>query len=199
MNREASRPYRLETIEALKASLSGPHFRKYLTKAGFDEALALKLYAYNAELAGAFLFPLGVAEIALRNAVDRSLVNVYGLRWHVRSEFRKILSPMSRELLAEHVRKSRFSSTGKVARAPETMSDRHEVISRLHFGFWTRLVHEQYEAQIWRTELKNGELYAILPMNPQSPDSSQKTRPGRSLFPALPVFNFFLAAGYKSS
>lgn len=75
-------PYDAATIASLKASLSEPRFATYLTKAAGNETFAFALYLYNARLAKSFLFPLSVAEVTLRNAVDGVLRQLHGDEWH---------------------------------------------------------------------------------------------------------------------
>ena len=84
-------PYTPADIAAVKAALSAARFATYLTRAGNDEAYALALYLYNARLAKAFLYPLHVAEVTLRNAIDESLVAMYGPDWPYDTRFRNQL------------------------------------------------------------------------------------------------------------
>src|SRR5690606_39563904 len=65
-------PYTVEQLQAIRASISEPRFATYLKKGGNHQEYALALYLYNARVAKAFLYPLNVAEVTLRNAVDRS-------------------------------------------------------------------------------------------------------------------------------
>ena len=88
--------YDAETINALKASLSQPRFSTYLAKAGGDAHFAIELYLYNVRLAKAFLFPLGITEVVLRNAIDTVLMQSYGPRWHKNAHLReRVLTPES--------------------------------------------------------------------------------------------------------
>lgn len=133
-----SYPYDTEVIAALRASLSEPRFSTYLSKANGDEAFAFALYLYNARLAEAFLFPLGVSEITLRNAVDGVLVRRFGANWQVDAAFRDdLLTPESRAALDKAM--DRAGS-----------ADRGRIIAELTFDFWSNLFRVDY-ADFWRT------------------------------------------------
>ena len=73
---ECQVPYTYDesTISAPEASLSAARLSTYLKKANGNRPLSVALYLYNVRLAKAFLFPLGVTEVVLRNAVDEVLV-----------------------------------------------------------------------------------------------------------------------------
>src|SRR6266700_954221 len=42
---------------------------------------ALELYDWNAQVSGAFMAPLHICEVVMRNAVSDALTAVYGARW----------------------------------------------------------------------------------------------------------------------
>ena len=133
-----SYPYDTEVIAALRASLSEPRFSTYLSKANGDEAFAFALYLYNARLAEAFLFPLGVSEITLRNAVDGVLVRRFGANWQVDAAFRHgLLTPESRAALDKAIERAGSGDRGKL-------------IAELTFDFWSNLFRVDY-ADFWRT------------------------------------------------
>jgi len=128
-----------DTVKALKASLSEPRFATYLSKASGDEAYAMALYLYNVRLAKAFLFPLGVAEVVLRNAVDHVLVQTYGASWHQDPNFRG-------QILTHQSLASLDKAIGRVG-----VRDRGKVIAELTFDFWSNLFRLDY-ADLWRTK-----------------------------------------------
>lgn len=132
-------PYDAATISALKASLSEPRFATYLAKASGNEAFAIALYLYNAKLAKSFLFPLSVAEVTLRNAVDGVLLQSFGATWHQDTNFRDTV------LTAE--------SLGALDKAMERAgsSERSKVVAELTFDFWSNLFRSEY-TNLWRTK-----------------------------------------------
>jgi hypothetical protein len=81
-------PYLQADLQAIRSSVSEPRFFTYLVKGGNHEEYAMALYLYNARVAKAFLFPLNVAEVTLRNAIDSILVTKFGTNWHLDPTFR---------------------------------------------------------------------------------------------------------------
>ncbi|WP_420730030.1 hypothetical protein [Hwanghaeella sp. 1Z406] len=131
--------YDEDTISALKASLSEPRFSKYLTRASGNELFAIEIYLYKVRLAKAFLFPLGVAEVVLRNAVDDVLVQTYGANWHQDETLRsQVLTAESLAALDKAIQRV-------------GVGDRGKVIAELTFDFWSNLFRTDY-AGLWRTK-----------------------------------------------
>ena len=132
-------PYDAATIASLKASLSEPRFATYLKKASEDATFAFALYLYNSRLAKSFLFPLSVAEVTLRNAVDGVLLQMFGAAWHQDANFRdNVLTPESLGALEKAIERARSNERGKV-------------IAELTFDFWSNLFRNEY-ADLWRTK-----------------------------------------------
>jgi CBS domain-containing protein len=128
-------------IAAIRASLSEPRFATYLKKGGGIEAYAVALYIYNARVAEAFMFPLGVVEITLRNAIDALLVTQHGATWHLDAGFRDtVLMPEGLSTLDKAIQRAGASAA------------RSRVVAELTFDFWSNLFRPDYGA-LWRTGL----------------------------------------------
>ncbi len=83
--------------------------------------------------------PLSVAEVTLRNAVDDTLVQMYGATWHKDETFRKsILTPESLNSLEKAIERTRSDERG-------------QVVAELTFDFWSNLFRTDY-AELWRTK-----------------------------------------------
>ncbi len=68
---ESQVPYNYKDTGAdLINTLSETRFRPYLVSAGRDQDYAFALYLYNARMAKAFLYPLHILEITLRNRIN---------------------------------------------------------------------------------------------------------------------------------
>jgi hypothetical protein len=134
-------PYTANQLKALRAAMSEPRFDTYLKKGGGKEEYALALYLYNARVAKAFLYPLGVIEVTLRNAIDNLLVQKYGHSWHLSDNFRKqILMPDGLVTLDTAIKRAG-------ANAP-----RSQIVAALTFDFWSNVFRKEY-APLWRTSL----------------------------------------------
>ena len=64
-----------------------------MRQAGFEAQYAFALYLFNARMAKAFLFPLHMVEIVLRNGIDEVLDAMFGAQWHLDPTFRGLLMP----------------------------------------------------------------------------------------------------------
>ena len=145
-------PYTPADIASLRAALSTPRFAAYLRRAGNDDGYGLELYLYNARLAKAFLYPLHVVEVTLRNAIDESLVAVYGPTWPFDVHFRTaVLTPDGLVTLDK-----------AIDRAGGRRAKKDQVVATLTFDFWSNLFRPEYGA-FWRTKLN-----IVLPHLPRS-------------------------------
>lgn len=145
-------PYLPAQLKAIRASISEPRFATYLSKGGNHEEYAMALYLYNARVAKAFLYPLNVAEVTLRNAVDGILVGKFGPTWHQDPTFR------NQTLTADGL-----ATLDKAIKRAGANAPRDQIVATLTFDFWSNLFRPEYGA-LWRTtvniafpHLKHGE------------------------------------------
>ena len=71
-----------DILDALVASLSPERIATYMAAAGGDREKAMRLYTWNTAVSAAFYGPLQGLEVALRNAMHRSLAARYGPDWY---------------------------------------------------------------------------------------------------------------------
>lgn len=145
----------------LEALISSKRYSTYLKKAGHKDDFAFELYLYNARLAKAFLFPLHVAEVVVRNAIDEILCAQYTNQWHMDAAFRSMITSESLKTLKKAI--DRASKSG----APAQKDD---VVSRLTFDFWSNLFRSEYDRPLWQTNIKT-----LMPNNPAITRASLKT------------------------
>lgn len=110
-----------------------------------DEPEALNLYAWNAKVSGAFLAPLHICEVVIRNSVSEVLEIVYGPRWPWSIGFEQSLpdprfgySPR-RDL---HSARRQMPTTGKV-------------IPEFKFVFWQKMFTSRYDQRLWTPHLRS--------------------------------------------
>ena len=139
------------SIEIVSESLSEARFAKYLSKAGGNETLALKLYVHNARLSGAFLFPLGVMEVVLRNTVDRALVKKFDQTWYCNPQVAKKFRRGEKSNIQKALNRICHKSDQTRIRSDV---NRDEVVAELTFGFWTNMFDKHY-TRFWESELDN--------------------------------------------
>ncbi|MCF6275839.1 MAG: hypothetical protein L3J05_08760, partial [Robiginitomaculum sp.] len=69
-------------IDAIEASLSIDRLSTYMAETGGNKPAALRLYAWNTAVSGAFYAALQVLEVAMRNSFHRELATAYGADWY---------------------------------------------------------------------------------------------------------------------
>lgn len=122
---------------------SSPRLQPFLTAANGDEAEALKLYAWNTQMAGAALEQLSHLEILLRNAIDTQLSRKVredncGIPWFLLPPF-----SLAQGDVIDAVR-------GRLRAANRETRD--QIVAGLSFGFWSGWLGPKYE-ELWRQTL----------------------------------------------
>ena len=126
--------YNSHNIDALKATLSTARFNAYLRRAGGNPSFAFELYLYNSRLSQSLLFPLSVAEVCLRNAVQSVLCESYGPQWHSSVEFRQsLLNKFNTSSFDRAVVRANSSAGG------DGQAEADDVVAELSFDFWSNL------------------------------------------------------------
>jgi hypothetical protein len=136
-----------QTIQAVTRSLSLPRigtYEKAVVAAGDVGGAALALYEWNAKVSGAFMAPLHICKVVIRNAISDALTALYGDRWPWSPAFERSLpsppngyNPRS-DLLAC---RRRHVNTGKV-------------IPELKFVFWQKMFTGRYDMRLWDVHLR---------------------------------------------
>ena len=133
--------YSAEKIAAIRVNLSEARFARFLAKAGGHEQYAIELYLYNARLAKAFLYPLHVVEVTMRNAIDSVLVATYGPDWQHAPQFvTTVLTEDGQSTLAKALLRTKGGQ------------NRNQVVATLTFDFWSNMLRQDYH-DLWRTNL----------------------------------------------
>jgi hypothetical protein len=109
---------------------------------------ALKLYVWNAEIASAFLVPLHLCEVAIRNAVADAIAAQYGPSWPWARGFQNSLRAPS----------TGYNPRADLAVARRNTSSTGKVIPEVKFVFWQKMLTSRYDNAIW-----NHQLATVLP------------------------------------
>jgi hypothetical protein len=136
-----------QEIQAVKAALSTARMSTYDTAAniaGDDDPKALTLYAWNAQISGAFLAPLHVCEVVIRNAISEAIEMKYGDKWP--------WSPGFEQSLPDPLRG--YSPRKDLHSARRSAPTTGKVIPELKFVFWQKMFTARYDARIWDDHLK---------------------------------------------
>lgn len=132
-------------IDRLLQTISSARFRTYLQAAGFDEVKALQLYLWNAKPGEAFHLPLQAIEVALRNAVNRALIGLFGAEWWCDLQYLRVINDREKEDIDQAIRRIE-------RRKLPLITD--QVVAGLSFGFWRASVETRYNTAIWSKRLR---------------------------------------------
>ncbi|WP_419927477.1 hypothetical protein [Candidatus Poriferisocius sp.] len=133
--------------EVILHRLGPDRLASYLDDSDNDLERALDLYAWNAQIAAAFLEDLGRLEVVLRNRFDEALTALIASRGSLQPWYdHHSLFPgkHSRNALRD-IRKAKQRATDHGKRA----IIHSEVISELNFGFWRFLCSPRYHTTMW--------------------------------------------------
>lgn len=151
--------------QAIKNALSAPRMGTYeaATTAVPNLPGALALYAWNAQISAAFMAPLHLCEVVVRNAVHEALTAVYGNRWPWDGSFVHSLPNPT----GQH-----FSARREIVRARTGQPTTGKVIAELKFKFWQTMFTGRFDTRIW-----NPHLGTVMPfLNPlQTVQQQRKT------------------------
>ena len=127
----------------IEATLSRDRLAVYRQAVGDDLERAIDLYCWNAATAAAFFGPIGVMEVALRNALDRELTRAFTAPWYDDPKFLAVDSTFAQRIQDT---KKKIFARGKVA-------IRSRIIAELSFGFWVNLLRPgpggSYVPSLW--------------------------------------------------
>ncbi len=127
--------------------LSHDRLRSYLDDCDYDPSRALDLYAWNAQIAAAFLEDLGRLEVVLRNRFDEALIGLTasaGLPspWYDQAA---LFAGRSNR----HTLKVIAKAKRRAARNEEQPTIHDNVMTQLGFGFWRFLCSPRYHTTLW--------------------------------------------------
>lgn len=136
----------LSDIRSIEAVISPNRIATYSKSLGTPNARrALNLYAWNAQVSGAFMLPQQLCEVSIRNAVSEVLTVVYGSQWPWDSTFEGSLpNPgvgfnMRRELIK--------------TRSMVTRGNTDKLIPELKFVFWGKMFTKRFDGRLWQPHI----------------------------------------------
>ena len=134
-----------DILDALVASLSPERIATYMAAAGGDREKVMRLYTWNTAVSAAFYGPLQGLEVALRNAMHRSLAAHYGP-----GLVRQPGLPVRRPCTASATPRTHSGGTA-------IWSIRRIVVAALPFGFWGALLGRGGKSAVLGTPKRNYE------------------------------------------
>ena len=134
-------------LHLLEPTLSQARMGTYVLAAGHDEARALELYKWNAQLGEAFHLPIQAVEIALRNRINAVLVANFGADWWSNPLFLGVAD--NRQIAAIEEAKARIGKRGQAVVTGQ-------IVAGLSFGFWVSMLDARYNPAVWSRALSAG-------------------------------------------
>jgi len=134
-------------IKAIERVITSQRLSTYSGSIGMRNARrTIELYAWNAQIAGAFMFPQQICEVAIRNAAGEVLEAVYGHQWPWAIGFERSLPDPK---YGFSMRKELAQARGKVP-----AGNTNKVIPELTFAFWGKLFTKRFDRRLWEPHLR---------------------------------------------
>jgi hypothetical protein len=105
------------------------------------------VYLWNCRLAAAFCFPLHIAEIVCRNAIQGTLQARLKSPWYSQTVFLELLDSHHRRQLDDVVEREQVQHES-------ALTDDH-IVSSLTFGFWEHLTPKRFDRLLWLRGIKH--------------------------------------------
>lgn len=141
-----------DTLNAIKVVLSDARIKPYILAANNDLGKAIRIYEINIQLCEALYPSLHTVEVALRNAIDKSLSYTYEKDWLWNQKLRfdsqeknliqKSTDDIKYDIKQKYKDNSRLQQNIKSELNNSAIKDK--VIAELNFGFWKALIVEKY-------------------------------------------------------
>ena len=130
-----------DELRELPEAISGPRFATYLQACANDPAAALALYQWNLEVSSAFLAPLQICEVAVRNGVVEAIELVHGPTWPWSNGFIRSL-PVPRK--ANH-----YNPANNLRAVAASFPTVGKVVAELNFAFWEKVFTVGQDQRLW--------------------------------------------------
>ena len=159
-------PFTADEEHHLPNVLSAPRFATYLRETGNDRTRALHLYHWNLQVSAAFMVPLHVLEVALRNAIVEAIEAVHGGTWPwTRGFIRSLPNP----------RGPAYSPKRDLEGCAAQQPTAGKVVAELKFVFWEKMLTNRHQGRLW-----DDHFYAVFPDAPRGVAASQRRSELRS-------------------
>lgn len=153
-------PFTPDQEHYLPYVLSAPRFATYLRATGHDRTHALTLYHWNLQVSAAFMIPLHVLEVALRNAVVDAIEAVHGGTWPWTQGFiRSLPNP----------RPPAYNPTRDLSTCAVQQPTAGKVVAELKFAFWENMLTRRHQSRLW-----DAQFFRVFPDVPPGATADQR-------------------------
>ena len=136
-------PFTHDEIHFLPIVLSAPRFATYLAEKNGDKSKALALYQWNLELFSAFIVPLQICEVSVRNCIVSAIEKTYGENWPWERSFEISLRDPQRSY-------SPRRNLTDLRHLPTT----GKIVADLRFIFWEKMFTHGHDGAIWNAHFR---------------------------------------------
>lgn len=134
-----------EEIDSLPYVISEPRFATYLKATGGDKEAAITLYLWNLRASAAFMVPLHLCEVAVRNGVAEAIIKVHGSNWPwVNGFIRSLPSPKQKWL---------YNPQKDLIKASKKHPTAGKVIAELSLAFWEQMFTSRHDERLWKEHI----------------------------------------------
>lgn len=136
---------------AIQAAISPARMGTFMKAARLPNDLqsAIDLYNWNAHVSAAFLHPLHICEVVVRNAISEAIEATHGAGW-----------PWSRGFLLNLPDSGNFNPRKELVLAAAKVRRRHgpaaptgAVVAEIKFAFWESMLTARFDAGLWDKHL----------------------------------------------
>lgn len=131
-------------LNELITALSAPRVGTYIAASvnGAHES-ALELYGWNAQISAAFMLPLHLCEVSIRNAAHDAITAEHGVQWPWNQGFLRNLPDPS---VGYNPRRDVITTRNGKASVGQ-------VIPELKFMFWQKIFTKRHDNKLWNAHL----------------------------------------------
>lgn len=131
-----------EQLRVLPEIISAPRFATYLRATKNVRSDALILYQWNLEISSAFIVPLQICEVSMRNGAVHAIEKVHGANWPRAIGFQRSLP------------EPRISWHYNAKKDLRNTADRHpttgKIVADLKFAFWEKVFTRGQDERLWK-------------------------------------------------
>lgn len=124
-------------------TISEPRFTTYLKSCSGNRQKAMALYEWNLEASSAFVVPLHVFEVTMRNAIVERLEQVHTSNW-----------PWTKGFVVSLPNHGRYNPRKNLEQVAAKQPTTGKVVAELKFVFWEKLLTKRYNDTLWGDQIK---------------------------------------------
>lgn len=131
--------FSVQELQDFSELISSPRFGTYLAHTNGDRHKALEFYIWNVQLSAAFMVPIQLCEVAVRNGAVEAIEAEYGANWHASRGFAYTLPRL----------RYGYQPADDLQHQSGRQPSAGKVVAELKFAFWQYLFTRGQDARLW--------------------------------------------------